>query len=180
VKIIVCDPNQPCNPPTAGGGTTASGISVTLTNFTHDAQSATVDFCMTVPNRNYFLNHGPSLLIDQKPAPFLDGGGTANPPGCYWFKYQIDAAELDQAQHITLSIDGSLRMSYGDPDVNCQAARLDLVAQYPGLDFQCHFSGAGYYTNLQLPAGMTREQAHQIIMDAIEEAIYGPWVLTIK
>lgn len=182
VKIIVCDPNQPCNPPTAGGGTTASGISVSLTNFTHDAQSATVDFCMTVPNRNYALGSpAPSLLIDQKPAPFLDGG-TIPPWGCYKMKYQIDAAEIEQAQHITLLIDTTLRMEPppGDPDVACQSARPNLVAKYPGLDFQCHFSMAGYYTNLQLPDGMTREQAQQIIFDAIEGAIYGPWALTIK
>ena len=68
----------------------------------------------------------------------------------------------------------------GDPDADCQAARPNLMAEYPGLDFQCHFSGAGYYTNLQLPAGMTDTQAQKIIFDTIEGAIYGPWVLNIK
>lgn len=181
-KILVCDPNQPCNPPIAAGGITANGISVTLTSFTHDAQSATVDFCMTTPNRNYALGSpAPSLLVDQKPAPFLDGG-TIQPWGCYEMKYQISAAQIEQAQQITLLIDTALRMSPppGDPDTACQFSRPDLLAKYPGLDFQCHFSMAGYYTNLRLPDRMMREQAQQIITDAIEGAIYGPWVLTIK
>ena len=181
-KIMVCDPAQPCNPPAAGSGTTASGISVTLTGFTSDAESATVSFCMTVPNRNFALGSpAPSLLIDQKPAPFLDGS-TIPPWGCYAMRYQASASEIDQAQDIRLSIDTGLRMSPppGEPDAACQAARLDLMAQYPGLDFQCHFSMAGYATDLQLPAGMTRERADQIIMDAIEGAIYGPWILHIK
>ena len=182
VKIMVCDPNQPCNHPMAGGGTTASGISVTLTGFTYDAQSATVSFCMTMPNRYYSLGSpAPSLLIDQKPAPFLDGGSIP-PWGCVEMRYQVSATEIDHAQSISLSIDTGLRMSPppGDPDSACQAARVDLVAKYPGLDFQCHFSMAGYATNLQLPPGMDATKAQQIITDDIEGAIYGPWILIIK
>jgi hypothetical protein len=182
VKIRVCDPAQPCNPPTAGSGTTASGIAVTLTGFTYDAESATVSFCMTMPNRYYSLGSpAPSLLIDQKPAPFLDGGSIP-PWGCVEMRYQASADEIDRAQDIRLSIDTSLRMAPppGDPDSACQAARLDLTGKYPGLDFQCQFSMAGYATNLQLPPGMTRDQANQIILDTIEGAIYGPWILHIK
>jgi len=184
VKIIVCNPNQSCNPPAGGGGSsvTANGVTATLTGFSSDSSSATVSFCMTVPNRYYTLGSpAPSLLIDQKPALFLDGG-TSSPWGCYEMRYQIGATEIDQAQSITLSIDTGLHMSPppGDPDADCQAARPNLMAEYPGLDFQCHFSGAGYYTNLQLPAGMTDTQAQKIIFDTIEGAIYGPWVLNIK
>ena len=184
VTIMVCESGKTCSPPasTLGGSTSASGISVSLTSFTHDAQSATVDFCMTVPNRYYTLDSpAPTLFIDQKPVPFLDGGSVP-PWGCYYMKYQVGAAQTEQAQHITLSIDTSLRMSPppGDPDAACQSARTNLVAQYPGLDFQCSFSMAGYFINLKLPSGMTKEKNQQIITDAIEGAIYGPWLLTIK
>ncbi len=182
VKLMVCDPDQPCNPPAVGGGSTASGISVTLTSFTYDTRSATVDFCMTVPNRYYSLGSpAPSLLIDQKPAPFL-GGGTIQPWGCYEMEYQISAAQIEQAQHIVLSIDTALRMAPppGAPNDACQSAKPGLLAKYHGLDFQCNYSGAGYYTGLRLPEGLTKEQAQQIIFDEIEKAIYGPWVLTIR
>ena len=97
-------------------------------------------------------------------------------------KYQTSDTEIRQAQHITLFMD-NIRMlggPPGDPNEACQAARLDLIAKYPGLDFQCHFSGAGYYTNLQLPAEMTDTQAQEIIFDTIEGAIYGPWLIEIN
>ncbi len=180
VKIIVCDPNQPCNPPTAGGGATAGGVSATLTNFVSGEQSAVASFCMTLPNRNYGPAGGSvSLKIDQKTV-LASGGGSLN-SGCFEFEFPVSAAELGQAQHVAVSIE-QVRMLGGDPNPNaaCQSARLNLMAQYPGLDFECQFSMAGYYTNLQLPAGMTATQAQQIIFDAIEGAIYGPWTLTIK
>jgi len=180
VKIIVCDPNQPCNPPTAGGGTTANGISATLTNFASGEQSATASFCMALPNRNYAPGGGSvSLNVDQKTV-LASSGGSLN-SGCFEFEFPVSAAELGQAQHVAVSIEQVRLMgALNYPDEACQSARLNLMAQYPGLDFQCHYSMAGYYTNLQLPAGMTATQAKQIIFDAIEGAIYGPWVLTIK
>ena len=162
---------------------TMHGITATLTSFTHDTQSGTVDFCMSVSFHKYTLDSAPSLLIDQKSAPFLTGSSNfAGGPGCMEMQYQLSSTEIEQAQHISLFIDGSLRMSPppGDPDVACQTARLNLMAQHPGLDFQCHFCMAGYYTNLHLPTGMTREQANTLIVDTIEGAIYGPWTLTIK
>jgi hypothetical protein len=180
LTLMVCEAGKPCSPPVAGGSKTSNGVSLTLNNFKYDAQSATVDFCITLPNREYVLVPAPSLLIDDKLAPFLEGG-SSNPWNCMKMKYQISVAELAQAQHITLSI-GSIRMSFppGDPDIACQAARLNLIEKYPGLDFQCHFSMAGYYTDLQLPDRMSAEQARQIIFDTIEGAIYGPWELNIK
>jgi Ig-like domain from next to BRCA1 gene len=184
-KVQVCEAGQACSAPAAAGGTsiTVNGVTVTVTDFTYDAQSATVDFCMTVDFHHYSLMPAPSLLVDGSPAPFLTGGSDfSSGAECMQMTYQVGAAGVEQAQHIVLSIDGSLRMSPppGDPDTACQAARLNLVAQHPGLDFQCHFSMAGYYTNLQLPADLTREQANQLITDTIEGAIYGPWTLTIK
>ena len=186
VTVMVCAAGKTCSPPSSpssGGSISANGISVTVNNFTYEAQSATVDFCMTVSLHKYTLTPAPSLLIDQKPAPFLSGGSNfASGPGCLEMKYQVGAAEIEQAQQITLFIDGSLRMTPppGNPNVACQSSRLKLVAEYPGLDFQCAFSGAGYFTELQLPAGMDSTKAQQVITDEIEGAIYGPWILNIR
>jgi len=182
VIITVCEAGKPRSQTAPSSSTAANGISVTLTGFSHDAGSATVSFCMTVPNRYYSLSSpAPSLLIDQKPVPFLDGGST-EPWGCYEMRYQVSEIEIDQARTIALLIDTSLRMSPppGDPDTACQAARANLVAQHPGLDFKCQFSMAGYATDLQAPPGMTLEQANQLITDTIEGAIFGPWVLNIR
>jgi hypothetical protein len=48
------------------------------------------------------------------------------------------------------------------------------------MDYLCNFSHGGTYTNLILPAGITSAQAERIITDTIEEAINGPWILSIK
>ena len=119
--------------------------------------------------------------MNQEPSPFLNGG-SSSPWNCLKMTYQVATTQVEQAEHIILDIEASLRMSppQGDPDIACQAARQNLIIQYPGLDFQCHFSMAGYYTNLSLPMGMNRERADQLNRDTIEGAIYGPWILTIK
>ncbi len=180
VTIIVCEVGKACSPPVTSGSTSENGITATLTNVIPGPQSTIVSFCMTLPSSYYDLGYPvPSLLVDQKTVN-LSSGGSTSPHGCYQFEYPISAAEFGQAQHIVLSIDNVRISPARYPDEDCQSARADLVAKYPGLNFQCHFSMAGYFTNLQLPAGMTREQAQQIIVDAIEGAIYGPWVITVK
>jgi len=190
-KVQVCEAGQACSATDVMGGTsiTVNGVTVTVTDFTYDSQSATVKYCIAISGltdwkvlRGYGPVPVPSLLINGKPAPFVTGGSDyPSGDGCAFMQYQVGAAEIEAAQHITLSMD-NIRMGLppGDPDVACQAARSKLLAEYSGLDFRCHFSMAGYYTNLQLPADMTRGQADQLITDAIEGAIYGPWLLTIK
>jgi hypothetical protein len=123
------------------------------------------------------------LLVDQTAVPFLSGGSDfSSGPSCLEMQYQVSSSQIEQASQIELLIDGSLRMSPppGDPDVACQTARAKLMEEYPGLNFHCHFSMAGYFTNLQMPSGLTQEQAEAKVVDTIEEAIYGPWQLTLK
>lgn len=179
-KILVCDPSQPCNPPIAGAAVAASGVSATLTNFTSGAQSAVASFCMTLPNRNYGPTPGTvSLIVDQQTILASTGGSLEI--GCFEFEFPLTAAQIQQAKTVAVSIPQVRIIGIpNDPNGTCQAVRPNLMAQYPGLDFQCHFSMAGYYTDLQLPNGMTSEQAQQIIFDAIEGAINGPWVLTVQ
>ncbi len=181
VTIIVCPEGQSCTQPNTVGSTQSNGISASLTDFTYHDQTTEINFCMDLPNRNYALDYAPSLLIDQKPAAFIQGG-SSSPWNCMFMVYQASAAEIEQAEQITLAINASLRMSppQGDPNLACESARQNLIAQYAGLDFQCQFSMAGYYTHLSIPNGLTREETDQIIKDTIEGAIYGPWVLTIK
>ncbi len=183
VTILVCEPNQPCGVPSSTGAVTANGVTASLSDFSYGSGVATVKICMSVSLQTYVLDKAPSLLVDQNPVAFASGGSDfANGLGCMEMEYQVSSEAIEQAQHVSLLIDGSLRMSppAGDPDVACQTARGHLIAQYPGLDFTCKFTAAGYITNLQVPDGMTREHANALILDTIEGAIYGPWILPIK
>lgn len=192
VKIQVCKTGQSYNTPAIGGGTTATvnTASVTVTDFTYDAQSATVNYCIAISGLSDWKSlraysswpTAPKLLIDQKLAPFLTGGSDfPSGDGCAYMQYQVGASEIDQAKQVTFVIE-ALRMDLppGDPDAVCQMARSNLVTQFPGLDFTCSFSMAGFYTDLKIPNGMSRNQADTIIMDAIQGAIYGPWTLILK
>jgi hypothetical protein len=192
VKIQVCKTSQSCNIPVAGGGAmvTAANASVTVTNFTYDAQSAKVNYCIAISGLSDWKSlraygswpSAPKLLVDKNSVPFLAGGSDyPMGDGCAYMQYQVGASEIEQAQQVMFVID-ALRMDSppGDPDASCQIARSTLVTQYPGLNFSCNFSMAGFYTDLQIPNGMSRNQADTIIMDAIQGAIYGPWTLILK
>ncbi len=178
VKVLVCDSTQPCSPFIAGGSVSASGISATLTDFSSGDQSANAKFCMTLPSRNYGPGGGTvSLIVDQK-AILASSGGSLD-SGCFEFDFPIGSAELGQAQHVAISI-SNVRLLGGTSNADCETARNTLKQKYPGLDFQCDIGSGTYYTHLQLPSGMTVAQAQQIIIDAVERAVYGPWVLTIR
>ena len=180
VTIIVCVPGTPCSSPISNRGASANGVSASLTSFTSGGQSAVARFCMTFPNRNYGPGGGSvSLIVDQQSILASTGGSLE--VGCFEFEFPVTAAQIERAKTVAVSI-GQVRMIGGpsDPQGACETARLNLKAKYPGLDFQCDFRMAGYYTDLQLPAGMTRTQADVLIVDAIEGAIYGPWTLNIK
>lgn len=181
VTVAVCDSGIACHAGIPGGSSNSSGITISLSEFTYTRDTTTITICMDLPNRNYALDYAPTLHIDQKTAPFLEGG-SSEPWNCIRLVYQAGATEIEQAERVILDISASVRMSppKGDPNEACEAARLHLMGLYPGLDFQCNFSMAGYYTNLKLPSGLKREDAQQIIIDAIEGAIYGPWTLVLK
>lgn len=179
VTIMVCEAGKACSPPSLSSSSSANGISVTLTSFTPGPQSTDVRFCMTLPSIYYDLLALPILTVDEKTFQ-VSTGASSNPHGCYQFEYPVSATEISQAEHISLSIENVRVSPARYPDDDCQSARGRLITQYPGLDFQCSFSMAGYYTSLQLPTGMTWEQADQIITDAVEGAIYGPWTLMIR
>lgn len=184
-KIIVCDANKPCPPVGAmnNGSASSKSVSASLKSFTSSEQSSAASFCMTYPDNS--MNWGPapgtvSLIVDQQSF-VASSGGSLETTACFEFEFPVGQNILENAQSISVSI-GSVRILGGSPNPqsDCERAKNNLSQQYPGLDFTCNFSYGGYYTDLKLPAGMNATQAQQIIFDAIERAVYGPWILTIR
>jgi hypothetical protein len=179
VTIRVCDGAQSC-PEIPSAGSAANGVSARLVAFTPQPQRAVAAFCMTLPGPNYAPSPASvTLLLDGVSYPYSTGGTTS--PGCFEFEFPVAIEKVQAAQSVAISI-AQVRILGGpnDPEGACQAAHAALTARYPGLDFTCQFSMAGYYPNLKLPPGMSREQADALIVDAIEGAIYGPWQLTVR
>jgi len=180
VLIKVCATGQPCPQAQTNTAASSNGISASLSSFTTGALGSTASFCMTLPNRNYAPAPGSvSLLLDQQA--ILASTGSSLPGGCYEFEFPVTETQIAQAKSAAVSI-GQVRIVGGvaDPQAACLSARLSLMARYPGLGFQCRYSQAGYYTDLQLPDGMDATRADALIVDVIEGAVYGPWLLNVK
>lgn len=154
------------------GGVTARFVTASM-----QAGEFSVDFCMQLPDGRQWYPWDVILVVDQQK--YSPGSSRIDPVGattankCFSFSFPVSVSSGTGYQ---LSI-GKVNLP---PEVhqaeNCAFAQTTLRAAYPGLDFTC--TGPGFfYTNLVLPSGMTKEQANQLILDAMSSSIYGPWLL---
>jgi hypothetical protein len=164
---------------TASSSVTISDITVTLTEFSYDAASAYIVYCYTLPTWNHIFDRAPTLYLDGIPAPYT-GGGTFSTRDCEKHNYSIGRAQVESASEIIFGREGAFRWKTQDENAECEKAKSSLTQSYPGLNFICNFSMAGYFTNLTVPNSLTPEQANTLIVDTIEQAVYGPWIIRIK
>ena len=89
------------------------------------------------------------------------------------------AAGTDQygSESVRISINNYRVPAETNLEANCTRAKGQLAVSYPGLDFTCGPAGF-FYTKVVLPSNLSGNQADKIIMDALEQVIYGPWSLT--
>jgi len=186
VTIRVCEAGQDCSAPlaAAGGGSASvvNGVSFSLTGVSHEGPETHVGFCLSQVNPKFFY-YSPDLqqtflIVDGQELSSSSGSSTTpiNGTCCMTFHFPLTLEEYNQAAHISFYTERIEGVNWSEQ--TCEEIRPSLITQYPGLDFEC--ARYDYYTNLRLPAGLTREEAHQIVVDAIEDAKYGPWELIIK
>jgi len=188
VLVRVCAENLPCPTPQASfqGNTPeveVNGVTARLLSLTADAQQTIAQLCMTTPNNHYLIQPPVILQVDNQPFAATSGGtlGPATSPTlCYMFAFPVTETQLAQASRVAVIIQQVRMSGFPNPDERCQIVHDQMVSQYPGLDFTCHFSMAGYFTDLHVPEGMHEDRARQRILDAIEGAIDGPWVLRVR
>ncbi|TFH37360.1 MAG: hypothetical protein E4G99_02750 [Anaerolineales bacterium] len=154
------------------GGVTAQLLTASMEN-----AEFTVDFCMQLPDERQWYPWNVILFANQQQ--YSPSGSRIDPVGattankCFSFSFPVS---ISSGTTFQLSL-GKVELP---PEVhqaeNCAYAQTTLRATYPGLDFKCAGPGS-WYTNLVLPSGMTKEQADQLILDAMSSSIYGPWIL---
>lgn len=157
----------------------SAGITAQLGTASLQAGEFTVDFCMQLPDGRAWYPWEVILVVDQQQ--YSPTGSRIDPVGattdykCFSFSFPV-IVSISSGSPYQLSI-GKVELP---PEVhqaeNCAYAQTTLRAAYPGLDFTCTGPGL-FYTNLILPPGMTKEQADQLILDAISSSIHGPWIL---
>jgi len=190
--IRVCAENLPCTTPSsqqtpsqdeATAEVELNGVSARLISLAADTQQTIAQLCITSPNNHYLIQPPIILQVDNQQFIAKSGGtlGPATSPTlCYMFAFPATEAQITKASRVAIIIQQVRMSAMPDPDERCQIVHDQLVGQYPGLDFTCHFSMAGYFTDLQVPEGLQEDQMRQLILDAIEGAINGPWVLRVR
>lgn len=80
--------------------------------------------------------------------------------------------------------DTSIRKNLWWGEKETQACLADLSClqlKYPDSSFGCNPPPGAYpYDALEVSSGLTRTQTHQIVMNAIESAVYGRWKVKIR
>lgn len=157
----------------------SGGVTAQLVTASMQAGEFTVDFCMQLPDGRQWYPWDVILVANQQQ--YSPSGSRIDPVGattankCFSFSFP-ETVSISSGSPYKLSI-GKVELP---PEVhqaeNCAYAQTTLRAAYPGLDFKCARPGS-WYTNLVLPSGMTKEQADQLILDAMSSSIYGPWIL---
>lgn len=159
-----------------------SNVTLQLINIQKDATTTTADICAQWPDTrdwspgNVLLSAG-----NTEASPISYGLKNPKDPNTYTSSYRCFFLEFpvglnNFADDPVLITIGKIHILISDA-TNCPYIKPQLLTLYPGLDFTCGSIGF-FYTNLRVPSGMTESQADTIIMDAMESAIYGPWVLS--
>lgn len=162
-----------------------SGVTFSVGDITHNGGITTIQIHSSFSMIEYSVQPVPILVVDGKQIPFAGGIDDWQASGkySYLWQYSISEQSFNDAKSVTMVFDTSIRKNlWGDQIVEaCRSALNRLQATYPEISFGCNPAMGGYpYDSLRVPSGLTRAQAHQIVMDAIESASYGRWEVKIR
>jgi DNA-binding CsgD family transcriptional regulator len=159
-----------------------SNVTMQLVNLQKEAATTTAEICAQLPDtRGWILDYA-ILNAGSVQAEFTsfrlknskDPNTYTNSYRCFFFEFPVGSNDYGN-EPVKISIN---EVHIPSDASNCLSVKPQLVAQYPGLDFTCATEPGYYYSNLKLPTGMTESEADKVIMDALEYAIYGPWILS--
>jgi hypothetical protein len=162
-----------------------AGVSFSLGKIGHNGDVTSIQVLSSFSTREYSIQPVPTLIVDGKQVAFAGGVDDWQVSGdySYLWQYAISEQSFNNANSITLVFDTSIRKNlWGNQIVEaCLSALSRLQKAYPGISFGCNPAMGGYpYDSLKVPSGLTRSQAHQLVMDAIESASYGRWEVKIR
>jgi len=168
----------------SGNSVQVGNVTMTLINVQKNETSTNIEICAQLPDtRDWNLNG--VMLIAGNVQNSLSGYMLKNPKDastyssayrCYIVEFPVGVNNYGTSP-VSISISNIRVPAENNLAENCVRAKQELALQYPGLDFTCGSVGF-YYSNPKIPSGMSESQADKIIMDALEQAIYGNWLLS--
>lgn len=168
------------------GSTSSQSGSVTMTlgNIQKVETITNIEICAQLPDTQDWNLNG-VILVAGNVQNSMSGYMLKNPKNtstyasayrCYIVEFPVGVSNYGTSP-VSISISNIRVPAENNLEANCVRAKQQLASQYPGLDFTCGPVGF-FYSNLKLPSGMSQSQADKIIMDALEQAIYGNWLLS--
>lgn len=169
---------NPVIPASAQGG----GVSMQLQRIQKDAATTSAEICAQYPDAQDWNPYpvildaaGVSVSLDSYQLVGAKDPGTGSSSyRCFILGFPTGTDQYDSAP-VTITIQSIAVDASTNLEANCARAQAQLAVSHPGLTFTCGSPGF-YYSGVQVPAGMTLGEAEQVIMDALEQRIYGPWV----
>jgi DNA-binding CsgD family transcriptional regulator len=172
------------NVPSGSNSIQSNNVTMTMVSIQKSDTLTNVEICAQLPDtRDWNLNG--VILFAGNVQNSLSGYLLKNPKDastysssyrCYIVEFPVGASNYGSSP-VSVSISNIRVPAENNLEANCARAMQELAPQYPGLDFTCGPVGF-YYSNLKLPSGMSKDQADKIIMDALEQAIYGNWLFS--
>lgn len=167
-----------------GGSTGPNNVTMKLISMQKQETTTNVEVCAQLPNTLDWNFNGVVLTagnVQNSPSGWMlvnpkDAGTYSSSYRCYVIEFPVGVGNYGAAA-VSVTISNIRVPAEDNLEVNCARAKQQLAPLYPGLDFTCGPVGF-FYSNLKLPSGMNKSQADIIIMDALEQAVYGPWVLS--
>jgi hypothetical protein len=170
--------------PAAGNSVSSSNVTMQLMEIDKQDNQTNVEICAQWPDTQDWNVNGVVLLAGNLQYP-LSGYMLKNPKDpatfasayrCFIFEFTVGRNAYGDTP-LSISISNIRVPAENNLEVNCARAKQQLAATYPGLGFTCGTAGF-YYTSLKLPSNLSAADADRIIMDALEQAIYGSWLLS--
>ncbi len=166
----------------------AGGVTVTLVNVTYPPNEVDAETCFDFPSLEEWYPYDSTININNEK--------TENTSVSYYPPFNKQDTSIFQTTHrcfligfpASSNLGDKITISIGDIYVdavqfleqNCARAQQELAPKYPDLKFTCVPPSSGdYYKLIQLPQNMSSQQARQIILDTMNQTIYGPWVFNI-
>jgi DNA-binding CsgD family transcriptional regulator len=159
-------------------------ISLELVSVEKDTAFTNIHICAQYPDTQDWNPNGVTLTAGSVQAPIesysLDNAKSPSTAGstyrCFTLGFPVGTGQYGEAP-VSVAISSYRVPAETNLEANCARTKQQLANLYPGLDFTC--GPAGYfYTKAVLPGNLSSSPAEKIIMDALEQAIYGPWTLT--
>ncbi|MFA5873286.1 MAG: NBR1-Ig-like domain-containing protein [Anaerolineales bacterium] len=159
-------------------------ISLELVSVEKDAAYTNVHICAQYPDTQDWNPSGVTLTAGSVQASIesysLDNAKSPSTAGstyrCFTLGFPVGTGQYGETP-VSVTISSYRVLASTHLEANCTRTKQQLANLYPGLDFTCGPAGF-YYTSVVLPGHLSSSQADKIIMDALEQAVYGPWTLT--